>query len=84
MGMRDCEVGWVGVRFCRKREREREREREDVKKGFLEFYLCFVCRDSLKGKFVFFGFWERESESEVFTEFNHFCLLCGGDWLFVY
>ena len=47
---------WVGVRFCREGKE---------KEGFLVFLSLFVCRDSLKEKFVFFGVWrEREREKE--------------------
>ena len=46
MGMRDCEVGWVGVRFCRKRERERERERRCKVRDFWSF-ICVLCAEIL-------------------------------------
>ena len=72
MGMRDCEVGWVGVRFFRKRERERERER-GCKDGIFGVLSVFCVQRFSEGKVcVFWVLGERESESEVFTEFNHF------------
>jgi hypothetical protein len=59
-------VKWVGVRFCREGKE---------KEGFLVFLSLFVCRDSLKEKFVFLEFGEREREKEkerewFFTQFK--------------